>query len=89
MQTDYAKLMRLLGNPSKEMLDAGMSAAEDCKDSDWDSGGDGEGYYSYEYFRSDAAAVIFKAMVEVALKQVSALSKPRSIRVSPTKRLSR
>src|SRR5690349_17376127 len=63
--TDFERLMALLQNPSKEMLDAGMSAAEDCKDSSWDSGCDGESYNSYEYYTSDAPAVIFKAMVAV------------------------
>lgn len=46
-----------------------MIAADDCKDSGYDSGCDGESYNSYEYYTSDAPAQIFKAMVAVALKQ--------------------
>lgn len=64
------KLAALLREPSKEMVAVGITVGDDCKESDWDSGGDGESYNSYEYFRSDAPAIIFKAMAAVALAEI-------------------
>jgi hypothetical protein len=63
------ELRELLLNPSLEMIEAGVTALDDCVDHDWDSGGDGEGYNSYTTIRSDAPSIVFKAMVAVALKQ--------------------
>lgn len=71
MDKEIEKLKSLLIEPTKEMLDAGQSALDDCVDHDWDSGGDGESYNSYTTIRSDAAAIVFKAMVAVALTQAA------------------
>ena len=54
--------------PSAEVIEAGIVEAENCKDSDWDSGPDGEQHNSYEYLRSDAPATIFKAMLQAILQ---------------------
>jgi len=54
--------------PNKYMLDAGISKAQDCIDSDYDSGPDGESYRSYERLRSDAPSQIWKAMIDTALE---------------------
>ena len=53
---------------TKEMMQAGEQAARDAKESDSDSGSDGESHNSYEYFRSDAYAWIYAAMVAAAPK---------------------
>ncbi len=52
--------------PTKEMLLAGQDALDDCVDSDWDSGPDGNGHNSYMTIRSDAAAVVWRAMLAAA-----------------------
>lgn len=36
--------------------------------SDWDSGGDGEGSNSYERVRSDTPSILFKTMIDEALR---------------------
>lgn len=51
--------------PTKEMLEAGMTAADDALDSDYDSDADG-GRYDYSYLRSDAPASIYIAMLTAA-----------------------
>lgn len=55
--------------PTKAMLAAGMAAAEDCLDSDWDSGLDGESHNSYTTLRSDAPKTIWSAMLTAASKE--------------------
>lgn len=54
--------------PTKAMIEVGITTAEDCKDSDWSSGGDGNSSNSYEYYRSDAPQTIFTAMINEALQ---------------------
>ena len=71
LSEENERLKALLTEPSKEMVDAGIAALDDCKDSSWDSGPDGESYNSYEYVRSDAAAVTFRAMAKIALSTLS------------------
>ena len=56
-----------LAEPTKEMILAGETAIEDFKDSDWDSGSDGEGHFSYEYLRPGVEAAVFVAMLKEAL----------------------
>lgn len=62
------EIMQALASPTKAMLDAGMKAADDALDSDWDSGPDGEGYNSYSTLRSDAPSSIWLAMLGAAEK---------------------
>lgn len=57
--------------PTKRMIEAGIAAAENCLDHDWDSGCDGEGYNSYTTLRSDAPSIIWKAMCEAYDKEIS------------------
>lgn len=56
---------------TKEMADAGGNTLEDCKDSGWDSGPDGEGYNTYEYIIQGAQTKIFDAMRDAYLQQES------------------
>ncbi len=65
-----AVLIELVAMASEEkgMIEAGVSMSEECKDSDWDSGGDGESCNSYEYYRSDAPSQIFTAMLRHVLR---------------------
>lgn len=54
-------------SPSAKMLDAGMTAIEDCKDESWSSGAEGESH-TYEYVSSAAHLVTWQAMIDAALK---------------------
>ena len=63
------KLRSALENPTKEMLAAGQNALDDCVDEDWNSVGDS--FSVCTTIRSDAAAIVFKAMI-AALKEQSA-----------------
>lgn len=52
--------------PTKEMIDKAEDALEDHKDSDWDSGSDGESHNSYTYYTSGAARDMYVAALAVA-----------------------
>lgn len=52
--------------PTKAMIFAGETAMRDAIDSDWDSGGDGESYNSYQTIRSGAQTEIYQAMLAEA-----------------------
>lgn len=52
--------------PGKAALDAGMSVASDCLDSDYSSDVVG-GRHEYSVLRSDAPSMIWKAMIDTAL----------------------
>ncbi len=54
--------------PTKEMIVAADAKLEDCIDSDLDSGGDGEGRNYCETVRSDTPSILFKAMIDEALR---------------------
>lgn len=60
------RVLVALREPTKEMIEAGIPKAEDCKDGSWDSGPDGDSYNSYEYYSSDAPQQIFCAMIDAA-----------------------
>lgn len=51
---------------TKAMIEAGETVLENCIDSDWDSGGDGESYNSYERVRSGTQTEIYNAMIAAA-----------------------
>jgi hypothetical protein len=55
-----------MGAPSKAMIDAGATAADDAMDSDYDSGPHGEDHNVNTYLRSDAPSLIWKAMLDAA-----------------------
>ncbi len=58
-----------LGEVSKEMVLRGAAELENCTDSSWDSGSDGESYNSYTYLIDGAQTIIFKAMLECELNR--------------------
>lgn len=60
-------VLQAIREPSKEMIQAGITKAEDCIDSTWDSGGDGESHNTYESLQSDAPQQIWQAMIDAAL----------------------
>lgn len=53
--------------PSRQMIDRGGDVLADCKDSDWDSGSDGESHNSYEWIISGSQTTIYQAMIDAAL----------------------
>lgn len=57
--------------PTKKMIAAGIKAAEDCLDHDWDSGGNGDSYNSYVTLRSDAPYIIWSAMCDAYDKEAA------------------
>jgi hypothetical protein len=69
--------------PTMEMVDAGDIALDDCKDSGWDSGGDGEGCNSYEYIISGSQTTIYQAMIDAALKEPVSPSPPQERQSDP------
>jgi hypothetical protein len=50
------------------MLEAGMNEANDALDSDWSSSSDGN-RHDYQFLRSDAPSMIFKAMLSQFRKE--------------------
>lgn len=56
-------LIQGMMEPTKEIIDAGETVLEDHRDSDWDSGPDGEGCNSYDIIRPGAARAIHLAML--------------------------
>lgn len=64
--------MRLVPiSPTKQMADAGMTAAEDALDTDYESNIDGD-CFAYTALRSDAPSVIYAAMIAAAPTPTSA-----------------
>ena len=75
-----AKVLALLLEPSKAVIDCGETVLEDHEDSDWDSGPNGESHNSYTFVRSGAAKAISEAMiVAFAVEQGIALPDPDEI----------
>lgn len=57
-----------LAEPGKSALDAGMTAAENALDTDYDSGADGEAV-AYQTLRSDAPSGIYAAMLSTLRRE--------------------
>src|ERR1019366_5193030 len=75
---ERAGLVIVPREPTKEMVDAGDTALNNCKDSGCDSG-DGEGYHFYEYIISGAQTTIEKAMIDASITPASPASQtPRA-----------
>lgn len=53
--------------PTMEVIAAGGYALDNCKDSGWDSGSDGESHNTYEYIVSGSQTTIYQAMIDAAL----------------------
>lgn len=65
------RILEAMREPSKLMLDAGMSAGSDALDSDWSSDADGN-RHDYSYLRSDGPSIIWRAMLDAALTEEGA-----------------
>lgn len=65
---DYARAaIAAMREPTKMMIVKGGDVLDDCKDSDWDSGSDGDSYNSYEWIISGSQTTIYQAMIDEAL----------------------
>jgi len=54
---------------TKEMIIAGEDAIDDHKDSTYDSGCDGFGHNTYEFFTTGVELSVYKAMLRAALEE--------------------
>lgn len=68
-EPDARAAIAAMREPTKAMAEAGIAKKDDCIDSDWDSGPDGESHNSYDTLRSDAPSIIWQAMITAALAE--------------------
>jgi hypothetical protein len=60
--------LEAISEPSTEQVIAGQDALDDCVDSDYDSGSDGNGY-PYTTISASAPAATYRAMIDAILKE--------------------